>query len=102
MKQEALLAEFNVSVFRKGGVDRVGECAEFVLQLPNEGRAVDREVDELTVARQFFAELVPRDLVLARIVVLVAVLDVHVAGVELAHELAEHAQFEVLPVQHPG
>jgi hypothetical protein len=59
VKQEALLAELDVVVFRKGSVDRVGERAEFVLQLPDEGRAVDREVDELAVARQFFAELVP-------------------------------------------
>ena len=44
-----VVAELDVVIFRKGGVDDVGECAEFVLQLPNKGRAVNREVDELAV-----------------------------------------------------
>mgnify|MGYP001555713726 CR=1 FL=1 len=102
VENQALLANLDVIIFGECGVDRIGERAEFILQLADEGRAVDREVDEFAVAWQFVAEFVPRHLVLAGVVVLVAVLDVYVARVEFAHDLAEHAQLEVLPVQHPG
>ncbi|MCY1246990.1 hypothetical protein D9M72_602710 [compost metagenome] len=86
-----MFANLDVVVLRKGSVDLVGQCAELVLQLLDEGPAIDREVDEFAIARQFFAEFVPRYLMFAGIIVLVAVLDVNVAGVEFTPELAEHA-----------
>src|ERR1700759_1275168 len=102
VKDAALLGDLDVVVRRKTRVVFVGQRAELVAQAVDEGARVDRQSDEFAIARQFLVEFVPRHLMLARVVILVALLEVDVARVELAHELADHAQLEIFAMQQPG
>ena len=99
---DAALVDIDVAVLRETLVHVAGQAAQFFAQLRHERLRLHRQADQFAVGAHVPLILVPVDQVVAIVVVIGAVFDVQVAGLQFVHHLGHDGQLEIFPVRAHG